>query len=95
MGSTHQYVGMQRRVFLPKLRQGKHASGEDILRFEALAVYNLREGREVFTIEPFPKRYFYYLSKIRLEKVVERDPTLDDASNAQLFRVVLTGNIYE
>ncbi len=86
---------MTETVYLSRPNREKEASGDDILQFENSALSLLRRGKDVYTIEAFPKRFFHYVSRIRLEKVDRVLPDLSALENAQLFKVVFSGSMYE
>lgn len=86
---------MQHQVFFTRPNKDVAASQEDILRFEKSALSDLGRGKEVYIIELFPRRFFSYAVKIRLEKVVEPIASLPALSNQHLFRVFSTNSIYE
>jgi len=85
---------MDNRVFFTRPNKGKEASEEEIRRFEKSALSDFSQGKEVFIIEKFPKRFFHHATKIRLEKVTEPIPSLSALSNSRLFKVVSTYSLY-
>ena len=71
------------------------ANEEEIKQFEKTALSGFGRGKEVFIIEQFPKSFFYFASKIRLEKVAAPVSTLSEQSNSRLFKVLSTHSMFE
>ena len=89
------YVDMDNKIYFTRLNKGKPATEDEIKRFEKSALSDLGRRKEVYIIEKFPKKFFYFATKIRLEKVVESVSSLSAVSNSRLFKVVSTHSIYE
>ncbi len=82
-------------MYCTRQNKGVEATEDDIRRFEKSAIANIGQGKEVYLIEKYPKRFFHRATRIRIEKVAEKVASLSKGSNARLFKVFLTGNIYE
>ena len=48
-----------------------------------------------YIIEKFPKRFFYFATQIRIEKVVSSVSSLSRLSNSRLFKVISKNSIHE
>lgn len=91
-----QGIGMlDNKIYFTRPNKDEMAKEDEIKRFEKSALSDFSRGKEVYIIEKFPKNFFYFATKIRLEKVTEPVPSLSEASNSHLFKVVTTHNIYE
>lgn len=86
---------MDNIVYHTRSNKDVAASEDDVKRFEKTALADFARGKKVYLIEAFPKKFFYYATKIRLEKVSEPVASLSELSNSQLFKVVSTHNIYQ
>ncbi len=86
---------MTNKVFFTRPNNEQEASEEEVIRFEKSALADVHRGRDVYIIEQFPRKFFGYATKIRLEKVIQPVATLSELSNSRLYRVVSTHNIYE
>lgn len=81
-------VSIDNKVYFTRFNKGKEASEDEIQRFEKSALSDFSRGKEVYIIEKFPKKFFSYATRIRLEKVEEPVSTLSAVSNSRLFKVV-------
>jgi len=86
---------MDNKIYFTRLNKEKGASEDEVKSFEKSAISDFRRGKEVYIIEKFPKKFFYYATQIRLEKVVDSVSSLSALSNSRLFKVVSTPNIHE
>jgi hypothetical protein len=89
------YTSMDDTIYFTRLNKEKEASEDEIKSFEKSAISDFSKGKEVYIIEKFPKKFFYFATKIKIEKVVDPVPSLSTLSNSRLFKVVSTGSIYE
>lgn len=89
------YFSMDNAVYCTRLHEDKAADQDEIKRFEKTALSNFNRGKKVFLIEQFPKQFWYFATKIRLEKVEQPVATLSAVSNSRLFKVISTNSIYE
>ncbi|MBU0635653.1 hypothetical protein KKE06_01375 [Candidatus Micrarchaeota archaeon] len=86
---------MDNEVYLTRVNKNKAAGEDEIKRFEKSALSSANRGKKVFLIEQFPKQFWYFATKIRLEKVIEPVSSLSKLSNSRLFKVVSTNSMYE
>ncbi|MBI4053225.1 MAG: hypothetical protein HY394_04260 [Candidatus Diapherotrites archaeon] len=82
------------RIYLKRPNDEKEASEDDIRQLERSAIAGFNMGKEVYIIEKFPKKFFYFATKIRIEKVADRVASLSAVSNSRLFRVVPSHSVY-
>ena len=94
MGSAHYFI-MDNNIYFTRPNKEKEASESEIKSLEKFRMSYLNRGKEVYIIEKFPKRFFYFATKIKLEKVAEPVSSLSALSNSRLFKVILTNNVYE
>ncbi|HLD58865.1 MAG TPA: hypothetical protein VI977_04470 [archaeon] len=86
---------MNDRIYFTRANKEKAATPEEIRVFEKSALADFDKGKEVYIIEKFPKKFFYFATKIKIEKVEEPISTLSAASNSMLFKVVSANSLYE
>lgn len=86
---------MDNMIYFTRPNKEKEASEDEVKSFEKYATSDFNRGKEVYIIEKFPKRFFYFATKIRLKKVVDYVSSLSALSNSRLFKVIFTNNIYE
>jgi len=86
---------LSNKVYFTRPNKDTEASEDEIKDFEKSAIANFSKGKEVFIIEKFPKKFFYFATKIRIEKVAENVSTLSVVSNSRLFKVFSTYSMYE
>lgn len=84
---------MDNRIYITRMNKDEQANSDDIRRFEKSAISEIGRGKKVFIIEKFPQKFFQLATRVRIEKTVEKVASLSAASNAKLFKVLLTGNI--
>lgn len=89
------YISMDNKIYFTRINKEKGAGEDEIKRFEKSALSDLGRGKDVYIIEQFPKKFFCFATKIRLEKVAEPVSSLSELSNSRLFRVVSTHSMYE
>lgn len=83
------------KIYVTRQNKEKEANEEEIKDFEKTAMADFKKGKDVYLIEKFPKKFYYFATKIRIEKVVEPVSSLSAVSNSRLFKVISTDNIYE
>ena len=86
---------MMNKVYFTRAKKNEIADEDEIFRFEKSALSDIGRGKDVYIIEQFPKKFFHYAGKIKLEKVTEPDATLSEADNLRLFRVTSRHSMYE
>lgn len=89
------YISMENAIYFTRPNKDVAASEDDVKRFEKSAIADFGRGKKVFIIEAFPKKFFFYATKIRLEKTTEPVAALSELSNSRLFKVVSTHSIYQ
>ena len=82
-------------VYFTRENKNIEANSEEVLKFERSAVLDFGRGNRVFIIEKFPKKFFQFATRIKLEKVIEPLSTLSPLSNSRLFKVVSANSIME
>lgn len=85
---------MDNKIYFTRLNKDKAAGEDEIKRFEKSALSDLGRGKDLYIIEQFPKSFFYFASKVKLEKTVDAVSSLSELSNSRLFRVVTTHSMY-
>lgn len=86
---------MDNKIYFTRTKKDVVADEDEIFRFEKSALSDIGRGKDVYIIEQFPKKFFNYAAKIKLEKVTEQDITLSELSNSRLFRVTSRHSLYE
>lgn len=89
------YIIMDNKIYFTRFNRGKEANEDEVKRFEKSAISDIGRGKQVYIIEKYPKKFFQLATRIRIEKVAETVASLSAISNARLFKVILTGSIYE
>lgn len=87
-------VNIGNKVYFTRFNEDKIASENEIHSFEKSALSDFTRGKEVYIIEKFPKKFFGYATKIKLEKVEESVSSLSAIANSRLFKVVLRDHHY-
>jgi len=82
------------KVYLTRPNKEKAASEDEIRQLERSANSYFNMGKEVYIVEKFPKNFFYFATKIRLQKVVDRVKSMPAISNAMLFRIVPSNSMH-
>ena len=85
---------MGSKVYFTRPNKGKEASEDEIKSFEKSALADFSQGKDVYIIEKFPKRFFHFATKIQIEKVIEPVSSLSAVSNSRLFKVVARHGLY-
>ncbi len=85
---------MGSRIYITRPNKAKEANQDEIKQFEKTALSYAGRGNQVYLIERFPKKFFQFATKIKIEKVIEPISSLSALSNSRLFKVVLTHNTY-
>ena len=86
---------MDNKIYFTRPNSTQEATEDEVKRFEKSALADFSRGKEVYIIEQFPRKFFGYATKIRLEKVIEPTIALSPVSNSFLYRVVSTHSMYE
>lgn len=86
---------LSNKIYLTRPNKDIEANEDDVKRFEKFALADFKMGKDVYIIEKFPKKFYYFATKIRIEKVVEPISSLSAVSNSRLFKVISTSSIYE
>lgn len=86
---------MDNKIYFTRTKKDEPADEEEIHRFEKSALSDIGRGHDVYIIELFPKRFFNYAIKIKLEKVTEIDSSQSEDANSRLFRVTSRHSLYE
>ncbi|MFH0954811.1 MAG: hypothetical protein V1777_01795 [Candidatus Micrarchaeota archaeon] len=86
---------MDNKVYFTRTKKDEAADEDEIFRFEKSALSDIGRGKDVYIIEQFPRKFFNYAAKIKLEKVIEPVVTLSELSNSRLFHVTSRHSLYE
>ena len=86
---------MDNKIYFTRANKNIAANEDEIKQFEKSTLSNFSKKKEVYIIERFPKKFYYYATKIRIEKVAKRDSFLSPLSNSRLFQVFPTQSIFE
>ena len=87
-------TSISNKIYLKRPNDENEANEDDIRQLERSAIAGFNMGKEVYIIEKFPKKIFYFATKIRIEKVVDRVKSLSALSNSRLFKVVPSHSVY-
>ena len=86
---------MGEKIYFTRPNKDQEANAEEVKSFEKSALSNFKRGNEVYIIEKFPRQFFQFSTKIKMEKITDPVPTLSPLSNSRLYRAVSTHSIYE